>query len=128
MLGDGLRMVHLKDERYAHLIGIRSPLLCDRNIPIIANALRGSREARTGVKVTPAHDFNDYYAVGQRQFPQISILTLDAKINEHALPNTSTDRFDARKAIVDDLEGRRRAGGHQAPSRRFPRGDRTGVA
>jgi valyl-tRNA synthetase len=89
MLGDVAVMVHPEDERYAHLIGktVRLPL-CERDIPIIADDYV-DREFGTGVvKVTPAHDFNDY-AVGQRHgLPQISILTLDAKINEHAPPNT----------------------------------------
>ncbi|MFX8366276.1 hypothetical protein ABTL85_19125, partial [Acinetobacter baumannii] len=77
-------MVHPEDERYSHLIGKTVNLpLSDRPIPIIADNYV-DKEFGTGVvKVTPAHDFNDY-AVGQRHgLPQISILTLDAKINEN---------------------------------------------
>jgi valyl-tRNA synthetase len=81
MLGDVAVMVHPEDERYAHLIGktVKLPL-CDREIPIIADDYV-DREFGTGVvKVTPAHDFNDY-AVGQRHgLPMISILTLDGHI------------------------------------------------
>jgi valyl-tRNA synthetase len=81
MLGDVAVMVHPEDERYKHLIGKQVKLpLCERNIPIIADEYV-DKEFGTGVvKVTPAHDFNDY-AVGQRhKLQQISILTLDGKI------------------------------------------------
>ncbi|WP_153161692.1 valine--tRNA ligase [Zoogloea sp. 1C4] len=129
MLGDVAVMVHPEDERYAHLIGksVRLPL-CDRNIPIIADDYV-DREFGTGVvKVTPAHDFNDY-AVGQRHnLPQISILTLDAKINEHAPAKyQGLDRFDARKAIVADLEAAGVLVDTKPHKLQVPRGDRTGV-
>jgi len=84
MLGDVAVMVHPEDERYKHLIGKQVTLpLCGRTIPVIADEYV-DREFGTGVvKVTPAHDFNDY-AVGQRhKLEMISILTLDAKINDH---------------------------------------------
>ncbi|HSD36720.1 MAG TPA: valine--tRNA ligase [Rhodocyclaceae bacterium] len=106
MLGDTAAMVHPEDERYAHLIGKMIALpLCDREIPIIADDYV-DREFGTGcVKVTPAHDFNDY-AVGQRhQLPMISVLTLDAKINGSAPEKyRGLDRFEARKQIVADFE------------------------
>ncbi|QHE87650.1 valine--tRNA ligase [Hydrogenophaga sp. BPS33] len=106
MLGDVAVMVHPQDERYTELIGktVRLPL-CDRDIPVIADAYV-DREFGTGVvKVTPAHDNNDY-AVGQRHgLPLIGVLTLDAAINENAPPKyQGMDRFVARKAIVADLE------------------------
>lgn len=106
LLGDVAVMVHPEDERYAHLIGqyVRLPL-CEREIPVIADSYV-DKEFGTGVvKVTPAHDANDY-AVGQRhQLPIIGVLTLDAKINDHG-PEAyrGLDRFDARKQIVADLE------------------------
>ena len=106
LLGDVAVMVHPEDGRYAHLIGqyVRLPL-CEREIPVIADAYV-DKEFGTGVvKVTPAHDANDY-AVGQRhQLPIIGVLTLDAKINDHG-PEAyrGLDRFDARKQIVADLE------------------------
>ena len=85
MLGDVAVMVHPEDERYAHLIGktVKLPLR-DREIPVIADDYV-DREFGTGVvKVTPAHDSNDY-AVGQRHgLPLIGVLTLDAKINDNA--------------------------------------------
>jgi len=129
MLGDVAVMVHPEDERYKHLIGKQVKLpLCERDIPIIADDYV-DKEFGTGVvKVTPAHDFNDY-AVGQRhKLEMISILTLDAKINEHA-PKTyqGLDRFVARKQIVADLEA---AGVFEKTEKhklKVPRGDRTGV-
>ncbi len=106
MLGDVAVMVHPEDERYKHLIGKQVTLpLCDRTIPVIADEYV-DKEFGTGVvKVTPAHDFNDY-AVGQRhKLAMISILTLDAKINEHAPKQyQGMDRFAARKQICADLE------------------------
>jgi valyl-tRNA synthetase len=106
MLGDVAVMVHPADERYQHLIGktVRLPL-CDRDIPIIADDYV-DREFGTGVvKVTPAHDYNDY-AVGQRHhLPIIGVLTLDAKINDNApAAYCGLDRFEARKRVVADLQ------------------------
>ena len=105
MLGDVAVMVHPEDERYQHLIGkfVNLPL-CKRDIPVIADDYV-DREFGTGVvKVTPAHDTNDY-AVGQRhQLPIIGVLTLDAAINDNAPePYRGLDRFAARKAVVADL-------------------------
>jgi valyl-tRNA synthetase len=107
MLGDVAVMVHPEDERYRHLIGKQVKLpLCDRDIPVIADEYV-DKEFGTGVvKVTPAHDANDY-AVGQRhQLPMIGVLTLDAKINDNAPARyRGMDRFVARKQVVADLEG-----------------------
>jgi valyl-tRNA synthetase len=106
MLGDVAVMVHPDDERYTALIGktVRLPL-CDRDIPVIADDYV-DREFGTGVvKVTPAHDANDY-AVGLRHnLPIIGVLTLDAKINDNA-PEAyrGLDRFVARKKVVADLD------------------------
>ncbi len=129
LLGDVAVMVHPDDGRYAHLIGQQVQLpLCDRTIPVIADEYV-DREFGTGVvKVTPAHDFNDY-AVGQRHgLPLISVLALDGKINDHAPAQyRGMDRFDARKQIVADLEAAGlfvKADKHKL---KVPRGDRTGV-
>ncbi|MEJ7687644.1 MAG: valine--tRNA ligase [Variovorax sp.] len=106
MLGDVAVMVHPEDQRYRHLIGQRVQLpLVDRLIPVIADAYV-DKEFGTGVvKVTPAHDPNDY-AVGQRHGLQIiGILTLDATINDNAPDKyRGLDRFAARKVVVADLE------------------------
>jgi valyl-tRNA synthetase len=106
MLGDVAVMVHPEDERYKHLIGKMVTLpLVGRQIPVIADEYV-DREFGTGVvKVTPAHDYNDYQ-VGQRhKLEMICILTLQATVSENA-PETyrGLDRFVARKAIVKDLE------------------------
>src|SRR5690348_6461242 len=106
MLGDVAVAVHPEDERYKHFIGKTVTLpLAKREIPIIADDYV-DREFGTGcVKITPAHDFNDY-AIGQRhKLPQITVLTLDAKINDSAPEQyRGLDRYDARKRIVADLE------------------------
>jgi valyl-tRNA synthetase len=106
MLGDTAVMVHPQDGRYAGLVGrqVRLPL-ADRLIPVIADE-HVDREFGTGVvKVTPAHDANDY-AVGQRHgLPMIGIFTLEATLNEHApAAYRGLDRFVARKKVVADLE------------------------
>jgi len=129
MLGDVAVMVHPEDERYKHLIGKQVTLpLCERTIPVIADEYV-DKEFGTGVvKVTPAHDFNDY-AVGQRhKLEMISILTLDAKINEHAPKQyQGLDRFAARKQIVADLEASGVFEKAEKHKLKVPRGDRTGV-
>jgi valyl-tRNA synthetase len=106
MLGDVAVMVHPEDERYKHLVGksVRLPL-CDRDIPVIADDYVDKAFGTGVVKVTPAHDPNDY-AVGLRhQLPMIGVLTLEAKINEHApAAYQGLDRFVARKKVVADLE------------------------
>ena len=106
MLGDVAVMIHPEDERYMHLIGKHVTLpLCDRTIPVIADDYVDKAFGTGVVKVTPAHDQNDY-AVGQRhELPIICVLTLDAKINELApTAYQGLDRFVARKQIVKDLD------------------------
>jgi valyl-tRNA synthetase len=106
LLGDVAVMVHPEDERYIHLIGQTVQLpLCDRAIPVIADDYVDRAFGTGVVKVTPAHDANDY-AVGQRhQLPIIGVLALDATINEHAPEKyRGLDRFKARKAVVADLD------------------------
>ena len=129
MLGDTAVMVHPEDPRYQHLIGkmVKLPLT-DREIPIIADSYVDLEFGTGCVKVTPAHDFNDY-AVGQRhQLPLISILTLDAKINDTAPEKyRGLDRFEARKVIVKDLEALGILEKTDKHKLKVPRGDRTGV-
>ena len=106
MLGDTAVMVHPEDNRYKHLIGQRVKLpLVDKLIPIIADDYVDKDFGTGVVKVTPAHDYNDY-AVGQRHgLAVISVLALDATINDNAPEKyRGMDRFVARKAIVADLE------------------------
>ena len=129
MLGDTAVMVHPEDERYKQMIGkmVKLPLT-DREIPIIADSYVDLEFGTGCVKVTPAHDFNDY-AVGQRHgLPMISILTLDARINENAPEKyQGLDRFDARKAVVADLEALGILEKTDKHKLKVPRGDRTGV-
>ena len=106
MLGDTAVMVHPEDERYLALIGKRVLLpLCDRAIPVIADTYVDRAFGTGVVKVTPAHDVNDF-AVGQRHgLPMIGVLALDATINEHApAAYRGLDRFVARKKVVADLD------------------------
>ena len=106
MLGDVAVMVHPEDERYKHLIGQTVTLpLVGRQIPIIADEYVDRAFGTGVVKVTPAHDQNDY-AVGQRHsLPMICVLTLTATINDNAPEKyRGLDRFAARKAVVADLE------------------------
>ncbi|MCK6576128.1 valine--tRNA ligase [Myxococcota bacterium] len=107
MLGDTAVAVHPDDERYRHLIGKTVDLpLTGRRIPIIADAVLVDMAFGTGaVKVTPAHDFNDFEVGKRHGLPSIAVLDKDAKINTNG-PETyrGLDRFEARKRIVADLE------------------------
>ena len=127
MLGDVAVAVHPDDPRYQHLIGrhVRLPL-CERTIPIIADAYV-DREFGTGcVKITPAHDFNDYQ-VGQRHhLVPINICPLDGKINDLAPTDyQGMDRFDARKKIIANLEAQGFLVETKPHILMAPRGDRT---
>ena len=129
MLGDVAVMVHPEDERYQHLIGQQVKLpLCDREIPIIADDYVDKAFGTGVVKVTPAHDFNDY-AVGQRhQLPIIGILNLEGFVNDAApLPYQGLERFAARKQVVADLEAQGYLVKTDKHKLKVPRGDRTGV-
>ncbi|MEO6917893.1 MAG: valine--tRNA ligase [Collimonas sp.] len=129
LLGDVAVAVDPTDERYIHLVGKMLKLpLTDREIPIIADSYV-DKEFGTGcVKITPAHDFNDY-AVGQRhKLPQITILTLDAKINENGpIQYQGMDRFVARKQMVADLDAQGLLESVKPHRLMVPRGDRTDV-
>ncbi len=106
LLGDVAVMVHPEDERYKHLIGQQVNLpLCGRTIPVIADDYVDKAFGTGVVKVTPAHDTNDYQ-VGQRhKLAMICVLNLDATINSNAPEKyQGLDRFVARKAVVADLE------------------------
>jgi len=106
MLGDTAVCVHPSDERYKHLIGKQVTIpLVNREIPIIADALLADPTLGTGcVKVTPAHDPNDW-ACGQRnQLPLINILNADGTINENGGKYAGLDRYKAREAVTADME------------------------
>jgi valyl-tRNA synthetase len=105
MLGDTAVAVHPSDPRYQHLIGkmVLLPLM-NREIPIVDD-LVVDREFGTGaVKVTPAHDPNDFEIGRRHNLPEIDVMTDDAKMSAAAGPYAGLDRFEARKRVVADLE------------------------
>ena len=127
MLGDSAVAVHPDDERYQHLIGksINLPL-SNRQIPIIADDYVDMEFGTGCVKITPAHDFNDY-EIGQRHnLEVINVLTDDAKINSNApVQYQDLDRFEARKTIIADLEKQNLIEKIDPHTLMVPRGDRT---
>ena len=129
LLGDVAVAVDPSDERYTHLVGKLLNLpLTNRQIPVIADEYVDKAFGTGCVKITPAHDFNDY-AVGQRhKLAMISILTLDAKIVDDA-PEAyrGLDRFVARKKMVADLDAQGLLESVKPHKLMVPRGDRTGV-
>ena len=129
MLGDTAVAVNPSDDRYQHLIGKKIALpLCDREIPIIADDYVDAEFGSGCVKITPAHDFNDY-AMGERHdLPLINILTADARINENA-PDAfrGMDRFEARKAVVSKMDALGLLEKIEDHTLKVPRGDRSGV-
>ena len=106
MLADGALAVHPGDERYKHLVGKMVDLpLCDRQIPVIADDYVDPEFGSGVVKITGAHDFNDYQVAQRHNLPLITIFTLDAKINENGPKQyQGLDRYDCRKAVLKDLE------------------------
>ncbi|QDX80085.1 valine--tRNA ligase [Denitratisoma sp. DHT3] len=129
LLGDVAVAVNPEDERYAALIGKHVKLpLCDREIPIIADSYVDKAFGTGCVKITPAHDFNDWQVGHRHQLTPLSVFTLDARINEHGPEKyRGMDRYDARKAIVADLEAAGLLASVKPHKLMVPRGDRTGV-
>ncbi len=106
MLGDTAMCVHPSDERYTHLVGKNVLIpLNGRLIPIIADALLADKDLGTGcVKVTPAHDPNDYACGLRNQLEMINILNPDGTLNEVCGPFKGLDRYAARKEVVAEME------------------------
>ncbi|MDA7977624.1 MAG: valine--tRNA ligase [Pirellulales bacterium] len=106
MLGDVAVAVHPDDERYQHLIGkMLAPPIFSRQIPIIADAELVDPELGTGaVKVTPAHDPNDYQCGLRNNLPMLNILNIDGTINSEGGKYAGQDRFQVRKQITDRME------------------------
>jgi valyl-tRNA synthetase len=129
LLGDSAVAVHPDDARFRHLIGQHVELpLCGRTIPIIADTYVDPAFGTGCVKITPAHDFNDY-EVGQRHnLPLINILTKDGAINDTA-PEAyrGLDRFDCRKQLVRDLDSAGLLDKIEPHKLKVPRGDRSGT-
>ena len=105
LLGDTAIAVHPDDERYADLIGKMAELpLCNRQIPIIADSYVDKEFGTGAVKITPAHDPNDFEVGRRHNLPEINVMNDDATINEKGGKYEGMTRYDARKAIVKDLE------------------------
>jgi len=130
LLGDVAVAVNPDDERYAHLIGKQVQLpLCERTIPVIADTYVDKAFGTGCVKITPAHDFNDWQVGHRHSLTPLSIFTLDARINEHGPEKyRGMERYAARQAIVADLEAAGLLVSTKPHKLMVPRGDRTGVA
>ena len=127
MLGDSAVAVHPDDTRYQHLIGKKVNLpLANRQIPIITDEYVDMEFGTGCVKITPAHDFNDYDVGLRHNLEMINIFTDDAKINNLAPKDyQNLDRFEARKQIVIDLEKLDLIEKIDPHTLMIPRGDRT---
>ena len=129
MLGDTAVAVNPEDERYAHLVGKTILLpLTNREIPIIADDYVDAEFGSGCVKITPAHDFNDY-AMGERhQLPMINILTADAHLNDDVpQPFRGMDRYEGRQAVVEAMNALGLLEKVEDHRLKVPRGDRSGV-
>ena len=129
MLGDSGIAVHPDDERYKDLVGQEVILpLVDRRIPVIADDYVDPEFGTGCVKMTPAHDFNDYEIGKRHDLEMINVLTDDAAINENA-PEAyrGLDRFEARKKIVADLDALGLLEKVEDYEQKLPRGDRSGA-
>jgi valyl-tRNA synthetase len=127
MLGDMAVAVHPDDTRYRHIIGrhVRLPL-CERSIPVIADEYVDPTFGTGCVKITPAHDFNDYQMGKRHRLVPLNVFTLDGKINDLAPVNyQGMDRFEARKKILTDLEMQGLLVEIKPHKLMAPRGDRT---
>ena len=129
LLGDTAVAVHPNDDRYRHLIGKMVELpLCDRRIPIIADDYVDPEFGSGCVKITPAHDFNDYEMGLRHGLPMINILNRDASIGDAApAAYRGLDRFAARERVVADFERAGLLAGIDPHKLKVPRGDRSGV-
>ena len=129
MLGDAAVAVHPDDERYKALIGkmVRLPIV-DRLIPIVADAYADPEKGSGAVKITPAHDFNDFQVGKRHGLPMINIFDVQAQVNENA-PEAyrGLDRFVARKKIVEAFETLGLLRGIEQTRHAVPHGDRSGV-
>ncbi len=129
MLGDTAVAVHPEDPRYRDLIGktIRLPL-ADRDIPVIGDDYVDPDFGSGCVKITPAHDFNDYEVGKRHSLPMINIMTRDASLNDQVpAPYRGLDRFVARKKVIDDLDALGLLEKIDDHKLMVPRGDRSGA-
>ncbi|MSR15128.1 MAG: valine--tRNA ligase [Gammaproteobacteria bacterium] len=127
LLGDVAVAVHPEDERYRRIIGkyLKLPL-CDRSIPVIADSYVDPAFGSGCLKITPAHDFNDYIVGERHSLPKINIFTDNAAINDNApAAYRGLDRYAARKKIVADLEAQGLLARVDPHKLMVPRGDRS---
>ena len=127
MLGDTAVAVHPADERYASLVGAAVVLpLVGRHIPVVADDYVDPAFGSGCLKITPAHDFNDY-ALGERHgLPVLNIFHADASVNDNApAPYRGLDRFDARRKVVEDLRAAGLVESIEPHTLVVPRGDRS---
>ena len=127
MLGDTAVAVHPNDDRYRRIIGksIQLPL-CDRTIPIIADNYVDPEFGSGAVKITPAHDFNDYEVGKRHGLAQINVFTDSASINDNApAAYRGLDRYAARERVIADLEAQNLIARIDAHKMTVPRGDRS---
>ncbi len=127
MFGDAAVAVHPDDDRTRHLIGgsVRLPL-CGREIPIVADDFVDRSFGSGCVKITPAHDFNDYDVAARHGLPLINILDRDAALNDEVpTPYRGLDRFVARRRVVTDLEAAGLLDKIEPHTLMVPRGDRS---
>ncbi len=127
MIGDAAVAVHPEDERFKHLIGSKIKLpLTNRTIPIIGDDYVDQDFGSGCVKITPAHDFNDYEMGQRHDLPLMNIFTVDAAMNDECpMAYQGMDRYEARKKIVEDLQAQgliEKIEDHRHP---VPRGDRS---
>ncbi|HEU0259596.1 MAG TPA: valine--tRNA ligase, partial [Burkholderiales bacterium] len=129
MLGDVAVAVHPKDPRYAGLVGKRVALpLTGRSIPIIADDYVDPQFGTGAVKITPGHDFNDYHVGKRHSLEPISVLKLDAHLNDNAPAKyQGMERFEARKRMLADLKAEGLLVSEKPYKLRVPRSGRTGV-
>jgi valyl-tRNA synthetase len=128
LLGDTAVMVHPEDSRYAHLIGKSVTLpITGRSVPVIGDDYVDKAFGTGVVKVTPAHDFNDYQVGVRHDLPMINLFTPTATLNENAPEQyRGLDRYEARKVILAELEDLGILVETKAHKLQVPRGDRTG--
>jgi valyl-tRNA synthetase len=129
MLGDVAVAVHPADDRYRKFVGMKLRLpLTVRTIPVIADEYVDPAFGTGALKITPGHDFNDYQVGKRHGFEPISVMTLDARINEQAPQKyRGLERFEARKAILQDLKAQGFLVSEKPYKLRVPRSGRTGV-
>ncbi len=129
MLGDTGVAVHPEDERYRDLVGrmLRLPIV-DRLVPVVADAHSDPEKGTGAVKITPAHDFNDFEVGRRHDLPMINVLDRDARINENApAAYQGLDRYEARKKVVAEFEALGLLEKIEPHTLMMPYGDRSGV-